>query len=89
MNKSIIAAALVLASAGAWAATPMVICTSSQLERVSPDTRETLQKQCVFYNAGRDCEKQANKKGLAGSAKKDFMTTCVRQAGNRAQWQRR
>jgi hypothetical protein len=91
MNKPIITAlALMLASSGAWGAKMVASCNPAQIDPKAPaDVRERIQTQCAFFDAGRDCDKQARNQNLAGSAKKDFLTTCVKQAINRSQWQRR
>ncbi len=91
MNKPIIAAAaLMLLSSGAWAGKTVTSCNPSQIDQGVPaEVRERIRTQCAFFDAGRDCEKQARNQGLAGTAKNNFVTTCVKQAVNRAQWQRR
>ncbi len=91
MNKPLITAlALMLASSGAWGAKMVTSCIPSQIDPKAPaEVRERIQAQCAFFDAGRDCDKQARNQNLTGSAKKDFLATCVRQSVNRAQWQRR
>lgn len=91
MNKPIIAAAaLMLASSGAWAAKMMTNCDPSQINpRAAGESRERIKMACAHFNAARDCDKAARNQGLAGAAKKDFAETCYRQAITRSQWPRR